>query len=292
MENKKIIVIASVVVLILCGGMGYLYYTLQQKNAQNEEMLKLAEMDKMEMENEYAQFAQQYNEMKTQINNDSLIAQLDKEQQRTEELLAELKRVKSSDAAEISRLKKELATVRAIMRSYILEIDSLNRLNEQLKSENQQVKAQYSQATQTISNLTSEKETLSDKVAIASQLDATSINVIGENKRGRKAKKIKDVKKFVINFVIAKNITAPTGNKTIYIRITKPTNEALTQGGTFTYENRNLEYSIKKDIEYNGEATPITVYWDVNEFLSAGTYRISIFADGNNIGNSSFSYTK
>ena len=69
-------------------------------------MLKLAEMDKKEMENEYAQFAQQYNEMKTQINNDSLIAQLDKEQQRTEELLAELKRVKSSDAAEISRLKK------------------------------------------------------------------------------------------------------------------------------------------------------------------------------------------
>ena len=255
-------------------------------------MLKLAEMDKKEMENEYAQFAQQYNEMKTQINNDSLIAQLDKEQQRTEELLAELKRVKSSDAAEISRLKKELATVRAIMRSYIMEIDSLNRLNQQLISENQQVKAQYTQATRTITNLTSEKESLSDKVAIASQLDATSISVTGENKRGRKAKKIKDVKKFVISFVIAKNITAQAGNRSIYVRITKPTNEPLTNGGTFQYENRTLEYSIKKDIEYNGEATPITVYWDVNEFLSTGTYRVSIFADGHNIGNSSFSYSK
>lgn len=294
MEKKKKFIIAAAVIcaVILIGGFGYLYYRLQRTNAQNEEMLKLAEMDKKEMENEYAQFAQQYSEMKTQINNDSLIAQLDKEQQRTEELLAELKRVKSSDAAEISRLKKELATVRAIMRSYIMEIDSLNRLNQQLISENQQVKAQYSQATRTITNLTSEKESLSDKVAIASQLDATSISVIGQNKRGKKAKKIKDVKKLVISFVIAKNITAQAGNRSIYVRITKPTNEPLTNGGTFQYENRALEYSIKKDIEYNGEATPITVYWDVNEFLSTGTYHVSIFADGHNIGNSTFSYSK
>lgn len=293
MEKKKSIIIASVLgAIILIGGFGYLYYRLLQTNAQNEEMLKLAEMDKMEMENEYAQFARQYSEMKTQINNDSLIAQLDKEQQRTEELLAELKRVKSSDAAEISRLKKELATVRAIMRSYIYEIDSLNRLNQELMNENRQVKARYTEATQTITSLTNEKETLSDKVAIASQLDATSISVVGENKRGRKARKIKDVKQFVISFVIAKNITAPTGNKSLYVRITKPTNEVLTKGGTFEYENRMLEYSIKKDIEYNGEEIPVTVYWEVNEFLSAGTYRVSIFADGNNIGNSTFTYDK
>ena len=137
-------------------------YSYMQENAEKEEMLKLAEMDKREMENEYARFAQQYSEMKTQINNDSLIAQLDKEQQRTEELLAELKQVKATDAAEIMRLKKELATLRSILRSYVHEIDSLNRVNEQLRSENQQVKAQYTQATQTITNLSTEKETLSD----------------------------------------------------------------------------------------------------------------------------------
>ena len=172
MDKKKIIIIASVVVLLLCAGLGYMVYSYMQESAEKEEMLKLAEMDKREMENEYARFAQQYSEMKTQINNDSLIAQLDKEQQRTEELLAELKQVKATDAAEIMRLKKELATLRSILRSYVHEIDSLNRVNEQLRSENQQVKAQYTQATQTITNLSTEKETLSEKVAIASQLDA------------------------------------------------------------------------------------------------------------------------
>ena len=88
------------------------------------------------------------------------------------------------------------------------------------------------------------------------------------------------MKKFVVSFVIARNITAQAGNRSIYVRITKPNNEVLTNGGTFVYENRNLEYSAKKDIEYNGEATSVTVYWDVNEFLSKGTYRVSVFAMG------------
>lgn len=292
MDKKKIIVIASVVVVILCGCVGYLIYSLNQKSAEHDEMVKLAEMDKREMENEYAQFAKQYNEMKTQINNDSLIAQLDKEQQRTEDLLAELKRVKSTDAAEIARLKKELATVRAIMRGYILEIDSLNRLNQALSSENQQIKAQYSEAQTHISSLQSEKASLSDKVAIASQLDATGISMSAKNKRGKNARKIKDAKQLVVNFTIAKNITAATGMKSVYVRILKPTNEVLTKGGTFHYENKSLEYSMKRDIEYTGEAQNVTLYWDVNEFLSAGTYRVSVFADGNNIGNASVTFSK
>ncbi len=290
--NKKHITIAVAVGVILCAGLGFLIYSLWQEKAEKEELLMLAEMDKREMENEYASFAKQYSEMKTQINNDSLIAQLDKEQQRTEALLEELRQVKATDAAEIRRLKKELATLRQILRSYVHEIDSLNRVNEQLRNENQQVKAQYTQATQTITNLSTEKETLSEKVAIASQLDATGITMVGQNKRGKKARKIKDVKKFVVSFVISRNITAQAGNRSIYVRITKPNNEVLTNGGTFAYENRNLEYSAKRDIEYTGEATKVTVYWDVNEFLSKGTYRVAIFADGHNIGNASFNYEK
>lgn len=263
-----------------------------KNSAEQDEMLKLIEMDKMEMENEYEEFAKQYSELKLQINNDSLIAQLDKEQRRTQELLDELKRVKTTDAAEIARLKKELATVRAVMRSYILEIDSLNRLNQALTDENERMKAQYDQAQSHISSLTTEKENLSEKVAIASQLDASAITVTGQNKRGREAKKIKDVKKFVISFVITKNITAETGNRSLYVRITKPTNEVLTNGGTFTFEDHKLEYSIKKDIEYTGEEQHVTVYWDVNEFLSTGTYRVDIFAGGYNIGSTTFHYAK
>ena len=209
-----------------------------------------------------------------------------------EELLEELKRVKSNDAAEIMRLKKELATLRAVLRSYVLQIDSLNRENEQLTQANKALKSQNAQAQQHISSLSKENETLSDKVAIASQLDATNIWAEGRNKRGKTAKKIKDVKKFVIGFSIARNVTTTTGVRSLYVRITTPTSEVLTKGGTFEFENRNLEFSIRKDIEYTGEEQSIQVYWDVAEALSAGTYRVDIFADGHNIGTTSFTFEK
>ena len=290
--NKKTLYALLAVVVILIGSMAYLIFSLSKSNQENKQMLELVEMDKLEMENEYENFARQYNEMKTQVNNDSLMTQLEREQQRTQELLEELRRTKNNDAAEITRLKKELATMREVLKSFVAEIDSLNRLNTQLMGENENLRQQQVVQQQQISNLSSEKASLSDKVEIASQLDATAIRITSLNKRGKEAKKTKDVKKFQISFNIARNVTAASGNKSIYVRILKPTGEVLNGGGTFDFENRRLEYSIRKDIEYNGEETPVTVYWDVNEMLIAGQYRVQIFADGKNIGGGSISFEK
>lgn len=293
MKQKNVLTLAAIVLIpILCAVVAYLAYRTNRAEEDNEQMKEyqaLAEMDKLEMENEYEEFARQYRELQTQINNDSLIAQLEKEQQRVEELQEELKRTKNNDAAEIMRLKKELATLREILRNYIMQIDSLNRLNQQLNQENENLRTENEQAQQHISNLTTEKENLTDKVAIASQLDATGISAIGKNKRGRTTSKVKDVKKFQISFTISRNVTAKTGMKSVYVRILTPTNETLTQGGTFPFENRQLEYSIRKDIEYTGEEQPVTVYWDVSQTLLAGTYRVDIFVDGHRIGGTTFS---
>lgn len=285
--NKKILIPLLLVILGLIAGVAYLYTNLAKQQQANKDMQELAELDKQEMENEYERFALQYSEMKTRINNDSIIAQLTQEQMRTQELLAELKRVKSSDAREIARLKKELATVREVLRSYVLQVDSLNRLNENLKAENSRVRGELAERNNEIQGLQGEKASLSEKVAIAAQLDATGIQMHLLNKRNKEAKKIKDCKTIQVNFTIAKNVTASNGSRTLYVRLQTP-NGSVLNGGTFAYENRNLEYSMKKMIEYGGEETAVTTFWNVNEFLGAGEYRVSIFADGNMIGSKTF----
>ena len=121
--NKKVLIPVIIIGLLLIGGIAFLAIRLDKQKQENKAMQELAEMDKKEMENEYQQFANQYSEMKTQITNDSIVAQLTAEQERTQRLLEELKQVKTSDAREIARLKKELATVRSVLRSYIIEID-------------------------------------------------------------------------------------------------------------------------------------------------------------------------
>ena len=288
--NKKIWIPTIIVVLILAGVTAYLFINLNKQKEENAAIKELAEIDKKEMENEYQQFAQQYSEMKTQINNDSIVAQLTAEQEKTQRLLNELRSVKSTDAIEITRLKKELATVRAVIRSYVMEIDSLNKVNANLTQENSRVKGQYEAATRQIEGLSSERRSLSEKVAIAAQLDATGISLVAKNKRGKATDQIDKATTLQVSFNITRNVTAASGVKDIYVRIMSPTGNLLNGAGSFSYENRTLQYSMKRSVEYNGEETPVTLFWNVSQALVAGTYQVSIFADGNMIGSRSFAF--
>lgn len=286
--KKKIIIPIVILVALLIAGIVYLAQNLSQQKKKNEDMQQLAEMDKKEMENEYQGFANQYSEMKTQISNDSIVAQLTKEQERTQGLLNELKKVKSDDAREITRLKRELATVRAVLRNYVFEIDSLNSLNQNLVKENSRVKGQYQEATRQIEGLNTEKASLSEKVAIAAQLDAIDINLSLKDKHGKNTKNIKKAKTLQVDFSIAKNVTASNGMRTLYVRVTSPTGTVLGDGGTFNYENRNLECTMKKTVEYGGKQTGVATYWGIDQALVNGTYNVSIFADNEMIGSRSF----
>lgn len=286
--NKKILIPLIVLGVLLIGGIAFLAFRLEKQQQENKEMQELAALDKKEMENEYQQFANQYSEMKTQISNDSIVAQLTAEQEKTQKLLDELRQVKSTDAREIARLKKELATVRAVLRSYVLEIDSLNRLNQNLTAENTRIKGQYEQANKQIEGLSSEKQSLSQQVAIAAQLDAININLTQLDKHQKATKKLKKAKALQVSFALAKNVTAASGNKTVYVRVNTPTGALLGGGESFHYENRSLQCTMKRTVEYGGKETPMTLYYNINQALQGGTYRVSIFADGNMIGSKSF----
>lgn len=286
--NKKSLLIAAVAVLVIAIiGIAYLLFT--EKKA-NRELVQEFQLDKEDLENEYSSFVQRYDELKFKVSNDSLAQLLDQEQLKTQRLLEELRTVKSSNATEIRRLKKELASLRKILVSYVSQIDSLDRINKRQQQVIADVTQKYNTASQQISTLSKEKENLDKKVTLAAQLDVTNIRIEPRNKRGKVAKKVKDIVKLAISFTVVKNITAENGERTIYIRITKPDNDALTKSAsnTFSYENRTLTYSIKKYIEYNGEEQNVNVFWDVEEFLYAGNYRLDIFEGGNLIGSQKF----
>lgn len=287
-NNRTITWIVGGILILLLAGVSVL---LISEKKVNKELTQEFELEKEDLENQYTTFARQYDELRLTVSNDSLSSLLEQEQLKTQRLLEELRTVKSSNAREIRRLRNELATLRKVMISYINQIDSLNRLTAQQKEIIADVTQKYNAASATINNLSQEKKALNQKVTLAAQLDATAIEVTPLNKRNKRTKRTKNIVQLKIDFVISKNITAQTGEKTLYVRITKPDNDVLTKNDAdvFAYENRNLRYSIKKYIEYTGEEQPVTVYWDVEEFLYAGTYRIDIFTDGNLIGSQNFS---
>ena len=265
---------------------------LKEKEREIEELRQLAELDRREMENQYAEFAIQYAELKKTVKNDSLAALLDKEQKRAEQLLKELKSVKANSSAEILRLKKELETVRAVLKDYIRQVDSLQRLNVALVGERDRALAEAARTRKENTAISQARAQLAEKVEIAAQLNATGVGIAPLKKNGKEAKKAKDIKTISVTFTVTRNVTATTGNRMAYVRLMKPNNQLVNPTGQFTYENRTIDYSAAKAIEYDGEDQQIQLYIPIQEYLSAGPYQAYIFIDGQMIGSGSVTLKK
>jgi len=292
MKNKQFLWVILVVVLVLIiAGAGYYIY---QQNNQMKDLQQQSELAKDELSDEYQNLVIDYEGFQMKVSNDSIIAKLESEKMKVQQLQDELRTVKATNTKRIIELKKELDTLRGILRNYIQQIDSLNRINVKLTNENRQVTAKYNEATQTVSQLTKEKEQLTETVQMASKLDASNITISGLTKKDKVTDKISKMEKIQVQFVINKNITAPPGEKIIYIRIMKPDDNVLTKSrsNVFTYENNDINYSSKRTVEYGGDELPVTIYWEIEEYLTPGTYRVDIFADGNLIGKKSIKWDK
>lgn len=284
--KRAVIITLSLLIVILAGLGIYLWQELRNSEARNIEAQELMALEREEMLNDLTTAQVQYDELIVRINNDSLKFKLEREQLRTQQLLEELEHTRATSAAEITRLKKELRTVRSVLKSYVIQIDSLNRENETLKKENQAVRNKYNEASKQIDNLAEEKKALSKKVSLASQLDATAVRVGLLRNNGTETKSLKRAKQIEVNFTINKNITARTGEKKVYVRIIQPDQEPLSKSSNnvFIYENREISFSMSKNIEYTGEEQTVALYWNIEEILQKGKYEAYIFIDGNMIG--------
>ena len=296
MKRNVIIWAGAVGLVLLLAAAGW--YILRQKQEMEDFRTQVEmEREKEALEREYADLALQYDQYegsKLLINNDSLVEKLDAERMKVQRLLEELRTVKSTNTARINELKKEIETLRGIMRSYVIQIDSLNSLNEKLVEENRTVTRKYEEVTQTATQLQKDKEQLSQKVTIASKLDAVGITVTPVSNRGKAVTKIGKTEQLQICFTLAKNVTAEVGEKYIYIRIMKPDGDVLVKdrNALFRYEDRDINYSSRKLIEYDGEEMNLCIYWPVEEYLYPGNYRVDIFADNYLIGSRNFELKK
>lgn len=298
MKIKQIIIGSILLIVLICGGFVYLLHRQrQQSEAEKAELVDLQRQAMQEeLDNISDEFLAQYNKLTINgregsltLNNDSLIQQLDAERVKVSRLLEELQQVKSTSASQIAKLSREVGTLRKVLKSYVQQIDSLQARNELLRAENKTIKANFERATTEVRQLSSEKNELTNKVNLAAKLDATAIRVEALDKRGKLTRKISKMQTLAVRFSLAKNITAEVGNKTVYARILTPSDELLDQGkGQFSFEGKNIAFSMSRQVEYNGEETPMVMYWQIEESLTPGTYRLTLFEGGNLIGSSNF----
>ncbi len=288
-QNKKnlrnnIIVIALTVVLVV---VVVLFFMQRSQHASIMGEIK-AEKDSIQFE--LTQIAASYDSLKTE--NDTINEQLFVAQAKVKDLLLEVEQTKKVSYSKISDYQKQVTTLRGIMRNFVVQIDSLNRRNEQLMAENLEVKQQFKQSEQRAQQLSEEKQRLQADLKIAARLEARDLVAEPLNSRSKTTKFAKRTEKIRIYFVLGQNLAADRGAKSIYARIMRPDQLLMSKSedNRFRFEDLRIQYSAMRDVVYEGKDLPVAIFWDNTgePELMTGTYTVNLFADGNEIGQTTF----
>lgn len=286
-ENKgnkvyKFLLIGLGIILLVVAILFYKEYR------ENRRYIQEISAEKVNLENELKLLSQDYDALQT--SNDTLNVKLKLEQEKITDLLKQMKIFKNNSYAEINRYKRQIRNLKQVLRSYVVQIDSLNTRNKLLTAENKRVKKQITWVKEQNEKLEKSSEDMKQLIDKAATL--TIVNLVCEpiNKRGRVVRKIKKTRKLRTSFTVNKNITAKTGTKQFFVRITRPDDVVLGNPDNllFDFENTKLIYSAKRDIDYEGNILDVAIYWNNDKSLIKGTYKVDVFSEGKHLSTTTF----
>ncbi len=271
-----------VTLAVLCIVLGIVLFQNNQSLKQTEEDREYIVDQKEQLEHKLNDLIVGYDSLKT--NNDSINDRLVVEQDKIRRLL----RVQASNAQKLKMYEKELGTLRKVMRSYIVQIDSLNTRNRELTEENIDVKQKLQQKETDFQELNETTNQLSETVASAQKLIAKNILVEALNNRSKPKDKIDKIEKIRVCFTVRENKIAKAETKTIYLRIVRPDEIGLSssEAGLFEYNGQSMVYTAKRDLEFDNMDIDMCIYWDKTEELIPGIYFVGLYCEGVEIGTS------
>ena len=293
-KNKLTVLLIGIIAALVAVTLILVWTTVRQKT-EMQEMVEMVEFEKEQLEDEYEELATQFDGYQApDIKNDSLVELLTQEKQRVQDLLEELRITKATNARRIAELKKELATLRKVMVSYVQQIDSLDQANKRLVTENKRVKLEYEEVSRQAKQLEEERTQLVEVVSRASMLEITAFKMTMLNKRDRPTKSYNQIQKLQFDYTIGRNVTNKPGMKTVYMRLTRPDGEVMQKNAqnVFAFENKQIAYSVSKKYENSGHELSGKIYWQVEEILQTGIYNADFFVDGDLIGSFPFKISK
>lgn len=275
---------------------GYFIYSSMQKSKMLSEMTQEKEAQRIELQGEldtllaeHERIKQEYGELaETMTVKDSLI-------------VANAKEIKTllNYKWEYRTVQKKLDRLRVVAQNYVSQMDSLYTVNEKLVEENLNIKRRYNSEQRRNIVLEKEKEQLSEKIGEASVLEAYNVQAEGiyVKRSGNETvtDKARRVNKIKVCFTLSKNVVLSPGLKDVYVRIARPDTKILSPGiaedFVFNYKGEQIQYSIYEQTNYDNEAVDLCLVWekkfeDMN--MLEGEYEVIVFADGQEIGTSSF----
>jgi FtsZ-binding cell division protein ZapB len=262
-----------------------MYFDKKNKMIEMETALT---QEKDSLANELRHMVVAFDTLKT--NNDTLKAGVEKQKNKIVQLLS----VNASNVRLIKSYKNEITTMRDIMKSYIVQIDSLNTRNTMLTSENTEIKQQITEVRNTNTELSKVKEELSTKVEVASVIQAKNITAVSLNKKRKETTRIGNLDKLRICFTLRENPLAKPGQKDVYMRVIRPDSLVVTGSpdNLFEYKGNKIIYSANRQVDYMNQDIEVCIYMDNKGDFIIGNYSVELYLENNIIGRTNFMLSK
>jgi DNA repair exonuclease SbcCD ATPase subunit len=218
---------------------------------------------------------------------DELIAERDKVVQ----LMADLKASKG-DNASLQKYKMQYKAMEQKMQNLMQEVAVLKKQNQTLTTNLDSTNVVLEDNKKYNQVLVGQNEDLAKKVELGSKLTVTNLKTASYKVRSSgkqiatdKASRTDMLK---VNFTIAENKIAKSGDKTYYVQVIDSKNNVLGDKATISFGETSLTYSFTTTVKYENKTVEVSEQLPGKDFTK-GTYFVNVFDKGELVSKSSFS---
>jgi hypothetical protein len=279
--------VLGLLVVVLAVALYMLLDTRKNLNLVSEDLAEKTEFFRIEkdsLEGELRNIYFRYDTLET--NNLELQVEMEKQKEKIEKLIS----LQAEDAYKIRMYRKEMETLRSVLRSYIVQIDSLNMQNQELMAMNKQLRNTELRLETEKEQLEKDKTQLEEIKDLATTLQASQINMVLLNKRDKESDKVRTAEKVRVDFVLRANKVTPAGEKKIFLRIIRPDQVVLgsPELDILVFNGEQIPASASRLVNYENEDLPVSIFWTNDGEIVPGEHRVELYSEGKQIGSASF----
>lgn len=274
---KTVMIVLAVIAVALGGVLAYVWMS-------NRTLVSQLTLEKEELTEQVQALQLDYENLSSEY--DVINSQLDSSREEISQLIDRLKKTQATDRSKIRQYEKELGTLRSIMRSYIVQIDSLNQLNHKLSAEAASARREAAESKKLNAALTQQVETLEGKVSAGSVLKARALRVEAFTSADKKTDRSARVERLLVSLSLVENELAERGPVRVYVRVSAPDGSLLSdgRGTTFPLGGNTLEATASREVDYQGAEVELGIYVNNVSSYEKGVYTVEAYTEQSALG--------
>src|SRR5690606_30930901 len=215
-----------------------------------------------------------------------------------DQLISERNTSRQRSSSEIVALNEKIKGYNSMIEEKDQEILELRAMNQQLFTENQDLKTTQAEIEEEVAQLNIQKEDLQAKVNVASMLKAENIEIVAVNSRGKervettKDFKNRQIERIKVSFSLSDNKVAEKGPRNIYVQVLAPNAQPIFDvakgSGTFMMQGAEQFYTVKQDVIFDNTEQELTFFYEKGSDYVSGIHEVKIYVDNYEVGSKTF----